>query len=327
MTEVLDVRNLSCYLDKEGESLAIVRQVSFSLSSQKTLALVGESGSGKTTTALSLLRLLPQFSHFNINGSILFQGQDLVTLSEKKMRSIRGGEIAMIFQDPSAALNPVFPIGQQVAEMWQIHHKSSEEEAAEQAIAMLEKVGLQKITNYFETYPHELSGGMKQRVMIAMALLCRPKVLIADEPTTALDVTVQKEILVLLKELQKETGMALLIITHDMGVVAEMADDVAVMYASEIVESGPVGSVFKRPLHPYTQALFAARPHRELRKKMLTVIPGIPPQAGARPPGCPFHPRCPFAMEKCKSGLVTTFYDKNDQKHWAKCWLLEDGAK
>lgn len=323
MTEVLDVRKLSCYLKKEGQRLSLVKDVSFSLSSEKTFALVGESGSGKSTTALSLLRLLPQFSSFTIDGSIVFQGQDLVTLSEKSMRPIRGGKIAMIFQDPAAALNPVFPIGQQVAEMWQVHTQGSLEEAKEQAIKMLEKVGLQKIQNYFETYPHELSGGMKQRVMIAMALICKPKILIADEPTTALDATVQKEILVLLKSLQKETGMALFIITHDMGVVAEMADQVAVMYAAEIVEQGSVESVFKRPLHPYTQALFAARPHRGIRKKPLTVISGVPPQAGIRPQGCPFHPRCPFAMEKCKSGSVTTFYDAYDPTHFAKCWLLE----
>lgn len=325
MEEVLKVSNLTCELEQQRnkKQQLLVQGVSFSLYSKKTLALVGESGSGKSTTALALLGLLEQFSSFKITGSVIFEGHNLLTLSEKKLRKIRGANVGMIFQDPAASLNPVFSIGQQVAEMWLVHRSSSVEEAEEQASLMLARVGLQKIKNFFNTYPHELSGGMKQRVMIAMSLICSPKILIADEPTTALDLTVQKEILLLLKELQRENGLALLIITHDMGVVAEMADEVAVMYASEIVEFGPIKSLFEKRLHPYTQALFASRPTPQMRKKTLPAIPGTAPSAQNRPSGCPFHNRCPFAMPKCKEGAVPKFYDKDNKEHWAKCWLLE----
>lgn len=325
MKKVLEVENLSCTLQRgeKNTRLTLVDEVSFSLFSHKTLALVGESGSGKTTTALSLLKLFPFYSRFEVTGKILFNGKNIVDLTENELRSIRGAGISMIFQDPSSALNPVLPIGDQVAEMCEIHLGSTRDEAKEKAIASLERVGLQRAKDAFTTYPHELSGGMRQRVMIAMGLMASPQVLIGDEPTTALDMTVQKEILQLLKDLQKQEGMALLIITHDIGVVAEMADEVAVMYAGEIIEFGSKDSVFALRMHPYTQALFNARPTSELRKKLLPVVTGMAPSAGQRPGGCPFHTRCPFVMEKCKSGKVPKFYAKDDPNHWARCWLYD----
>lgn len=325
MNRVLEVENLSCTLQRGGENsgLTLVDEVSFSLFSHKTLALVGESGSGKTTTALSLLRLFPFYSRFEVTGKILFNGKNIVELTEKELRSIRGSGISMIFQDPSSALNPVFSIGDQVAEICEIHLGLTREEAEAKAIRALERVGLPRANKAFTTYPHELSGGMRQRVMIAMGLIASPQVLIGDEPTTALDVTVQKEILQLLKDLQKEEGMALLIITHDIGVVGEMADEVAVMYAGEIIEFGSKKSVFALRMHPYTQALFNARVTPERRKKPLPVVSGIAPSAGQRPDGCPFHTRCPFVMEKCRSGKVPKFYATDDKSHWARCWLYD----
>jgi peptide/nickel transport system ATP-binding protein len=324
LEEILKVEELSCSFEQDGRTHYLVRDVSFSIAKKKTLAIVGESGSGKTSCALSILRLHPPFSQFKLSGRVYYGEKDILKLSEKELRQIRGAHIAMIFQDPASALNPVFTIGDQIAEMCYVHLNSTQEEAEKITFAMLDKVGLSSVRDPFETYPHELSGGMKQRVMIAMSLVCNPELLIADEPTTALDLTVQKEILELLKQLQREREMSLLIITHDIGVVAEMADDVAVMYASEIVEYGPVNAVFKKPLHPYTQALFSARPTKELRKKHLPVISGMPPSPAKRPTGCPFHPRCPFVMPKCHEGKVPKFYRGDDNRHWAKCWLWEN---
>jgi oligopeptide/dipeptide ABC transporter ATP-binding protein len=320
MHPILEVRNLNCVLRQKSASLPIVRDVSFSLAPNSTLAVVGESGSGKTTMALSLLRLKPLFQRFELSGEVLFEGKNLLTLGESELRKIRGGKISMIFQDPASALNPVFSIGQQVAETLMIHEGKSVEEAEERAIETLDQVGLGQVPNLLETYPHELSGGMKQRAMIASAIITNPKIIIADEPTTALDLTVQKEILTLLGALGKQYGMALLVITHDIGVVAEMADFVAVMYAGSLVEFGSTLQVFEKPLHPYTKALFEARPKYELRKKRLTTIGGMAPSAAHIPPGCPFHPRCPFAMEKCKSGPVVL---KTEDNHRVVCWLYE----
>lgn len=322
--EILRVDSLYCSLESAERRVFLVQDVSFTLSKKKTLALVGESGSGKTTCALSLLRLFPHASGFNLSGHIYFEGKDLLNISEKEMRRIRGAQISMIFQDPASALNPVFTIGDQVAEMCEVHLNVSREEAEEKATQMLERVGLSRARNFFEIYPHQLSGGMKQRAVIAMSLVCNPKIVVADEPTTALDLTVQKEILALLKELQAEREMSLLIITHDIGVVAEMADEMAVMYAGEIIEFGQASAVFNNRLHPYTQALFNARPTRELRKKPLPVISGVPPTPFGRPSGCPFHTRCPFVMPKCLENQVPKFFDTDDKEHWAKCWLYEE---
>lgn len=284
---LLKVESLTTYLENK-EHVSLVTDVSFTLDAGKTLAIIGESGSGKTTLALSLLGLLP--SHFSISGSVYFQGRDLLQLNEKKMWQLRGKEISMIFQDPDACLNPVFTIGDQVAEVFELHHQMSRDEADEAAAEILAKVGLPRISDVFDTYPHQISGGMRQRVMIAIAISSKPKLVIADEPTTALDVTVQKEILVLLKELQEQLEMALLIITHDLGVVAEMADDVAVMYASQMIEYGPVQQVFDSPLHPYTRALFAA-------------VPGSKTQ---------FRPKETFLPSEDTSLVF------NGEKHWAK---------
>lgn len=321
MNSVFDVVKLSCSLEKAGKPLSIVHEVSFSLFPGKTLALVGESGSGKSTTALALLRLLSSSNRFLLEGDVLFQGVNLLKLSEKELSSIRGGKIAMIFQDPQSSLNPVFTVGDQIAEMAEIHLKCTPEEAEERTFRILEAVEMPNALRAFEIYPHELSGGMKQRAMIAMALVANPSILIADEPTTALDATIQKEVLELLKTLQHERKMAMLLITHDMNVAAYMADEVGVMYAGEIVEFGKTHDVFEKKLHPYTQALFHARPTREMRKKPLTVIKGVAPVAGQRPSGCPFHPRCPQVMPKCHEGLVPTF--RRGENHWAKCWTLE----
>ena len=320
----LQVEHLFCSVMQEGKKCVLVSDISFSLFSKKTVAIVGESGSGKTTTALSILRLFSRWSSFEMQGQVLFDGKDLLTLPEHDLRKIRGKDIGMVFQDPASALNPVFSIGTQIAEMYEIHLDIEPEDAEERAIKMLQKVGLSRARECFDIYPHQLSGGMKQRAAIAMAIALSPKILIADEPTTALDVTVQKEVLQLLKDLQQETNMAILLITHDMGVVAEMADQVAVMYASQMVEFGPITSVFERKMHPYTQALFAAKPTKKNRKKMLPAAQGIAPQATKKPSGCPFHPRCPFAMPKCREGEVPKFYDAQDPSHWAKCWLFEE---
>jgi oligopeptide/dipeptide ABC transporter ATP-binding protein len=324
MTSVLEVKNLSCSFKRRSSSIFLVKGVSFTLFPHKTCAIVGESGSGKTTTALSLLRLMPQFGKFLLDGQVLFQGKNLLAMKEKELRKIRGGKISMIFQDPTSSLNPVFPVAAQVAEAALLHLGCSDDEAEERAIEMLEKVGLGEIHDLFETYPHELSGGMKQRASIAMSLICNPQLLIADEPTTALDLTVQKGVLLLLKQLQQETGMSLLFITHDIGVVAEMADFVAVMYAGEIVEWGTTEEIFEKRRHPYTQALFKAHPSHGERKKALFQIPGTAPAAHMRPRGCPFHPRCPYKMPKCCGGVVPQFSCPNG---FVRCWLYERAAQ
>jgi oligopeptide/dipeptide ABC transporter ATP-binding protein len=318
---ILIVEDLHAMVRQGKHKASIVSNVSFQLHSRKTLAVIGESGSGKTTLALALMRLLPE--QFVVTGKVFLDGVDLCRESESKMQTLRGGQIALVFQDPESALNPVFTIGDQVAEAFLLHQRVTREEAEVKTIALLNTVGIARADTAFETYPHQISGGMKQRVMIAMGISAHPKVIILDEPTTALDLTVQKEILLLIKQVQASLGMAEIIISHDMGVVAEMADYVAVMYASEIVEYGPVDDVYASPLHPYTKALFAARPTRQERKKRLPVVDGVPPHNGhlGDHHGCPYHTRCPFAMQKCKSGRVETFR-RGD--HWAKCWLLEE---
>lgn len=253
----------------------IVKGVSLHLEAGKTLCLVGESGSGKTTTASAIMGLLPKKMGFKVSGSVLFDDLNLLDLTDHSLRKIRGSRISMIFQDPASSLNPVFSIGEQIMENYLIHTQMSPEEAEVKAIEMLGRVGLQDLPDPFETYPHELSGGMKQRAMIAMALCLNPEVLIADEPTSALDLTVQKDILLLLKQFQKATNMATLLITHDFGVVAEMADVVAVMYGGKLVEMGPVYEVLHHPSHPYTKALLSAIPTRENRRKMLPTLAGV----------------------------------------------------
>lgn len=291
----------------------------------KTLALVGESGCGKSMTALSIMRILPQPPALKPEGKVIYKGKNLLELSEKEMRHIRGGKIAMIFQDPSTALNPVYTIGSQMMEAAELHLALFEEEALNKAAAALTEVGIASPREILKTYPHQLSGGMKQRVMIAMALMCEPDILIADEPTTALDVTIQAQVLDLIRALQAKKGMAVLLITHDMGVVAEMADDVIVMYAAQAIEGGNVLQIFDHMAHPYTLGLFKSRPSKKSHRGELQAIKGNVPSFTHFPAGCRFHPRCPFIMEKCRSGVVPNFAIADNPPHFSKCWL-HDGT-
>ncbi|HYD49785.1 MAG TPA: ABC transporter ATP-binding protein [Terriglobales bacterium] len=281
-----------------GEAFA-VDGISLQLDEGHTLGLVGESGCGKTATALSILRLLPPAGRI-AGGRILFAGRDLATLSVSELRAIRGDQIAMIFQEPMTALNPLFTIGNQIGEVLRLHRGASRAEARQQAIELLRRVEISEPENRVHSYPHQLSGGMRQRAMIAMALACRPKLLIADEPTTALDVTVQAQILDLLQQLQRETGMALLLVTHDLGIVAERADTVAVMYAGRIIESGPARAVLNLPLHPYTRGLLGSLPRvTAAGRERLQPIAGIVPEITRLPSGCRFRDRCPDAIAAC----------------------------
>jgi oligopeptide/dipeptide ABC transporter ATP-binding protein len=283
-----------------GEAHA-VDGVSLTLDEARTLGLVGESGCGKTMTALSILRLVPPPGR--IRGRIRFAGRDLLAMSEKEMRAVRGNEIAMVFQEPSTSLNPLFTVGEQVAEAIRLHRRSGRRAARAEAIEMLRLVEIPEAERRADAYPHQLSGGMRQRVMIAMALSCRPRLLIADEPTTALDVTIQAQILDLLGDLRQRLGMALLLVTHDLGVVAERTDEVAIMYAGRIVERAPVGDVFARPLHPYTRGLIRSIPKVGAeRQRRLEAIPGVVPDLLRLPSGCRFRDRCPLAVDSCAAG-------------------------
>ncbi len=315
---MLQVKRLTTRLKTEKGVVTIVNDLSFSLERGKTLALVGESGCGKSMTALSLMRILPDPPALPPTGQVLFEGTDLLSLSEKKMRKIRGAKMAMIFQDPMSCLNPVYTIGDQLLEVVHLHLQLIGQAAIEHVIRALKQVGIPLPHERMHEYPHQLSGGMKQRAMIAMALLCEPDILIADEPTTALDVTVQAQVLDLMRALQQKTGMAILLITHDMGVVAEIADEVVVMYASKAVERGPIEAIFDNMAHPYTKALFASRPHLNKKQDALYTIKGTVPPPGSFPAGCHFHPRCPHAMDCCKQGVVPT-HKINDQE--VSCWL------
>lgn len=316
---ILRVSGLTTRLRLRERVLKVVDNLSFELHSGKTLALVGESGSGKTMAALSLLRILPNPPALPPEGEVWFKNQNLLALSEKEMRKIRGCKIAMIFQDPMSSLNPVFTIGDQLVEVANIHLGVEADEAAALAIHALKEVGMPFPEQQMKAYPHQLSGGMKQRVMIAMALIGKPDILIADEPTTALDVTVQAQVLDLMRKLQEQTGMAILIITHDMGVVAEMADDVVVMYASQQMEKGPVIDVWKQMAHPYTQGLFASLTEDKPFHTRLPIIKGNIPTPAHIPCGCNFHPRCPYVMDVCLQGDVPAF--SLSEKHQVRCWL------
>ena len=324
--EILRVSHLTTRLKIGNHAHKVVDGLSFNLYSGKTLAIVGESGCGKSLTALSLMRILPNPPALPPEGEVLFQGRNLLELPEREMRDIRGRHLSMIFQDASSALNPVYPIGAQLAEMADLHLNLQGDEAEAKCIQALTDVGIPRAKERLKDFPHQLSGGMRQRVMIAMALMCEPEVLIADEPTTALDVTVQAQVLDLLRHLQKERGMALLLITHDLGVVAEIADEVVVMYASWNVEHGTVREIFHQPAHPYTQGLFASRPILESPKGALKPIKGSVPPLGNYPKGCHFHPRCPYVMPICLEGDVPEFSCKQPD-HKAKCWLYAEGVK
>lgn len=318
---ILSVRNLVTPIQIGKDTYHVVDGVSFDLNLGKTLAIVGESGSGKSITALSIMRILPTPPCLPPHGEVIYQGENLLTISEKKMREIRGAKIAMIFQDPSTCLNPVYTIGDQLIEVAELHLDLWGEEAEQRALQSLEEVGITNASQRLHDYPHQLSGGMKQRVMIAMALMCEPDILIADEPTTALDVTIQKQVLDLMRKLQEKRGMAILLITHDMGIVAEMADEVIVMYTSQAMERGEVFEIFDQMAHPYTMGLFGSRPSAQKEKGKLNPIDGTVPPLTDYPKGCRFHPRCPYAMEKCKQGNVPYFQVGDTTSHLSKCWL------
>jgi len=315
---LLDVRDLRTYFFIEGEVAKAVDGVSFSVAAGKALALVGESGCGKSVTALSILRLVDSPPGRIVGGEVVFEGHDLLKLPEREMRKVRGAGVAMIFQEPQSSLNPVITVGDQIAEAALAHGIAEGPEAWRLAAAMLEAVGIPDAEERLADYPHQLSGGMKQRVMIAMALVARPRLLIADEPTTALDVTVQAQILDLLRRIRREHRMAVLLITHDLGIVADFVEHVAVMYASKIVEGAPVAELFGSPLHPYTQGLFRSRPRLGAKRERLEVIPGQVPEARSFPAGCKFHPRCPRAFEPCSTDEPPLLECRPG--HSAACW-------
>ena len=296
---LLSVRNLQTHFFSDAGVVRAVDGVSFDVHAGQTLAVVGESGSGKSVTALSILRLVAEPPGRIVGGEVLFRGRNLLEATPREMRAIRGKAISMIFQEPMTSLNPVFSCGEQIIETLMLHEKLSRQTARHRAVEMLELVGINSPEQRVDEYPHQLSGGMRQRVMIAMALACHPEVLIADEPTTALDVTIQAQILELLRRLQKEMGMAVILITHDLGVVAETADHVAVMYAGQVVEYCDVRSTFRHPLHPYTAGLQASLPKLGTTEDRLRVIPGSVPNPANFPVGCRFHPRCPVAQNRC----------------------------
>ena len=297
MSELLDIRDLVVEYHTEVGTVHAVNGISIQMKTGDTLGFVGETGAGKTTTALSILRLLQIPPARFASGEIWFDGKDLLKVSEKEMRSIRGSEIAMIFQDPMTALNPVIPVGQQIAELLIQHNEITKAQSWEMAEKMLEKVGIPAARA--NNYPHQFSGGMKQRVVIAMALACTPKLIIADEPTTALDVTIQAQILDMMKQLKEDSGTSILLITHDLGVVAETCDKVAIVYGGEVVEYGSLEQIFDRTTHPYTVCLFGALPSLDKKVDMLTPIEGQIYDAISPPSGCRFHPRCPHAAEEC----------------------------
>jgi peptide/nickel transport system ATP-binding protein len=323
---ILTVNHLVTKIQIGQRAYNVVDDLSFQLFPGKTLALVGESGCGKSMTALSLLRILPTPPTLPSEGEVIYQGRNLLTVSEKEMRKIRGARIAMIFQDPSSALNPVYTIGEQLLEVAEQHLGLYGDEGRTRVIRALDEVGIPNPSKRMDNYPHQLSGGMKQRAMIAMALLCEPDILIADEPTTALDVTIQAQILQLIKALQERKGMALLLITHDIGIVAEMADEVIVMYASQAMEKGDVYQIFDDMSHPYTLGLFQSRPTAASTRGTLKAIKGSVPPLTNYPTGCRFHPRCPFVMPKCIQGPVPDFILDEEPLHYSKCWLY-DGTK
>jgi len=311
---LLEIEDLSVRFATDAGDVPAVRGVSLSIAPGETAALVGESGCGKTVTAFSILRLIS-------GGAIRFDGRDLVKLSEPQMREVRGREIGMTFQEPMTSLNPVITIGKQLAEVLTLHRGMDEKAARQEVVELLGRVGIPSPDKRVDQYPHEFSGGMKQRVLIAMALACRPKLLIADEPTTALDVTIQAQILALLRSLQAEFKMAILLITHDLGVVAHFAEHVHVMYAGKIVERAKTADLFASPLHPYTRALLGALPGHGKKKQPLEAIPGRVPAPLALPPGCAFSARCKFVMERCPNDLPEL--REKDGEHSVACWLHE----
>jgi peptide/nickel transport system ATP-binding protein len=327
VTDLLEVEDLGTWFYTRQGIVKAVDGVNFGVASGETLAIVGESGCGKSMTALSLMRLIPDPPGRIVSGSVRLGGKDLLKLSQEEMRKVRGNEISMIFQEPMTSLNPVMTIGKQISEALILHRDMDKKAAWKRSVEMLDLVKIPEPVQRAKEYPHQLSGGMRQRAMIAMALACNPKVLIADEPTTALDVTIQAQILELILELQREFDAAVILITHDLGVVAETARRVIVMYAGRKVEEADVGELFARPLHPYTVGLIASIPRLDLLRGeaktdsgRLQEIPGIVPPLFALPPGCAFAPRCPKADDLCRRERPT--YEQKQPGHWAACWHI-----
>jgi oligopeptide/dipeptide ABC transporter ATP-binding protein len=318
---ILEIRDLHTEFKVHGGVVHAVDGVNLTIPQGKTVGLVGESGSGKSITALSIMRLLEKNGRIS-GGEILFHGTNLLELPDEEMRDIRGNDISQIFQEPMTALNPVYPVGEQIAEAVRLHQKVDQTQAWERAVEMLRLVGISDPGRRAREYPHELSGGMRQRVMIAMALSCNPELLIADEPTTALDVTIQAQILELMRELRERTGAAILLITHDLGVVAEMCDEVAVMYAGRIVEQASTRAIFGSPKHPYTQGLLSSIPKLGQRQDRLHVIKGNVPNPLSVPPGCSFHPRCPQRFAPCDQ--KTPLLAEVAADHTAACFLYPE---
>jgi len=296
---LLEVKNLRTYFDVDDGEFRAVDGVSFAIEPGRTLGIVGESGCGKSVTALSVMGLIPSPPGRIAGGEIVFEGVDLRKLRPAEMRERRGNQISMIFQEPMTSLNPAFTVGDQIVEVILRHRQVTKQQATQHAIEMLRRVRIPSPDRRFEDYPHKLSGGMRQRVMIAMALACDPQLLIADEPTTALDVTIQAQILDLMRRLRDETGAAIMVITHDLGVIAEIAHEVIVMYAGRVIERAEVGALFRDPQHPYTIGLLGSIPRLTTEQARLTTIEGVVPNPLAMPAGCRFHPRCPFAVEEC----------------------------
>lgn len=321
--KLLSVRELKTSFFTHVGEVKAVRGISFDVNEGEVLGIVGESGSGKSVTSLSIMGLL-QYPGRVVDGEILLNGEDILTYSKNQMRKVRGKEIAMIFQDPMTSLNPVYTIGNQIMEMILEHEKMSRREARERAIEMLKLVGIPAAEKRIDSYPHEFSGGMRQRVMIALALSCNPKLLIADEPTTALDVTIQAQILNLIKKLNRQFGMTTMLITHDLGVVATVCDKVAVMYGGLIMEYGTVDEIFYHPRHPYTMGLLGSIPHVDGgEKRRLIPIDGTPPDLINPPKGCPFSTRCKYCMNVCTQEQPPYF---EEDKHRTMCWMLDADA-
>ena len=317
---LLSVKNLSTHFSTEAGIVKSVSDVSFNIAAGSTFALVGESGCGKSVTALSIMKLIPQPAGKIVQGQIIFNGKDIASFSQKQMRSIRGNEIAMIFQEPMTSLNPVFTVGWQIVEAIKLHQGLKDKAARKVAIDILDKVGIADARRRVDEYPHQISGGMRQRVMIAMAISCRPKLLIADEPTTALDVTIQAQIMDLLDQLQQDMGMGILLITHDLGVVAQRSDAVGVMYASKIVERCSTSKLFDGPVHPYTQGLLRSLPKAGFKGKRLETIEGNVPEPLRFPSGCKFHPRCQFGKDDKRCQTQEPKLKEIESGHFVACW-------
>jgi peptide/nickel transport system ATP-binding protein/oligopeptide transport system ATP-binding protein len=310
---LLELRGLTTTFQTARGEISAIEDISFELNASEILGIVGESGSGKSVTALTIMGLLPQPPARIAAGSVRFAGEELTTASPNRMEKIRGAGISMVFQEPMTSLNPVFTIGEQIMETVRAHERMSTSAQRERAIEMLDRVGIPSATERLNDYPHQLSGGQRQRVMIAMSLACRPKLLIADEPTTALDVTIQAQVLDLLMDLRDELGMAIMIITHNMSVIAEVADRVLVMYAGRIIEQSPVADLFDTPQHPYTKGLLACVPTLQQDRHRLIAIPGSLPEPARRPPGCRFAPRCTYRIEACRTAIPPLVMQREDR--------------